>query len=165
MRIGDSEEFDSFGDTDPRKMPSHLFHGALSLNYDSAGRADTTKQNFSVCPRHWYIDTVFRCEACCTEFIFSVKEQRFWYEEREFYVDSLPLRCPACRKQERRIKLLKQQYDSLISDAVRGKDLTAKQVVVEILDELASVSYCFSERMTECHRLLLKQIKKQQDNQ
>lgn len=99
----------------PQKMPEHSFYGALRLDYDSAERADVAKQNFCVQARAWYIDATFRCEACETEFVFSAKEQQFWYEEQRFYVDSMPRKCPECRKQDRKIELLRQQYDSLIS--------------------------------------------------
>ncbi len=92
---------DQFGKSNPRKMPAHLFHDALKLNYDSAQRADTSKQAFTVCPRHWYIDATFRCVDCGCEFVFSREEQKFWYEERKFYVDSQPNRCAACRKKGR----------------------------------------------------------------
>ena len=94
-------ELDVFGDTDPKKMPAHLWSGLRTMDYSSAVRADTTKQDFTVCPRHWYIDAVFQCVDCGKEFLFSAKEQRFWYEERGFYVDSLPKRCAECRKKER----------------------------------------------------------------
>jgi hypothetical protein len=161
MKIA-GHDIDCFGDTDPRKMPTHLFFGALHIDYGTAERADVAKQDFSVCPRHWYINATFRCEACGTKFVFSAQEQRFWYEARRFYVDSQPRRCPACRKQDRRTKLLKQQYDNLISGAVAGEDVAAKQAVVAILDELASTSYRLTERMTERRQLLVKQIKKQQ---
>ncbi|HEY3319367.1 MAG TPA: zinc-ribbon domain containing protein [Planctomycetota bacterium] len=154
--------FDCFGETDPRKMPTHLFFGALHIDYGSAQRADVAKQDFSVCPRHWYVNATFRCKACDTKFVFSAEEQRFWYEERRFYVDSRPRQCPACRKQDRRMKLLKQRYDSLISKAVAGKDVGAKQAVVSLLDELASSSYPLTKRTAERRQLLLKQIKKQQ---
>jgi hypothetical protein len=90
-----------FGESDPREMPAHLFHDALKIDYDSAKCADISKQDFTVCPRHWYIDATFRCADCRSEFVFSAKEQLFWYEERKFYVDSQPKRCAACRKKER----------------------------------------------------------------
>ena len=94
-------EVDLFGDTDPKKMPSHLWGDLRSMDYSTAVKADTTKQNFTVCPRHWFIDAVYRCADCATDFLFSAKEQKFWYEDRHFYVDSLPVRCPECRKKER----------------------------------------------------------------
>ena len=96
-----SVELDVFGDTDPKKMPAHLFGDVRTMNYASAVRADVTKQDFTVCPRHWYVDAVFRCIDCGSDFLFSATEQRFWYEDRRFYVDSRPTRCVACRKKER----------------------------------------------------------------
>jgi hypothetical protein len=56
--------FDMYDRTDPRKMPSHLFHGALHLAYATAVRADIAKQDYSVCPRFWYIDAAFACRRC-----------------------------------------------------------------------------------------------------
>jgi|SRR5882724_5183574 len=153
---------DVFGDTDPHKMPKHLFFDVIFINYDSAERADVTEQDFSVCPRHWYIDATFRCEACGSKFVFTAKEQRFWYEDRRFYVDSQPRRCPACRKKERRMKLLKQQYDSLIAEAISSKDVSKKTTVVGILDELASTSLRLPKKMSEHRQLLLRQMRKLQ---
>lgn len=92
---------DIFGSTDAKKMPPHLFYGAVSIDYTTAVRADISKQDYTVCPRHWYVDAIFKCVDCGTEFLFSAKEQHFWYEERRFYVDSYPKRCPDCRKKER----------------------------------------------------------------
>jgi hypothetical protein len=98
-------EVSNFGEHDPKKMPAHLFHAAVQVDYASAVRADITKQDFTVCPRHWYIDATFKCVDCGSEFPFSAKEQFFWYEERRFFVDSLPKRCALCRKKERARKL------------------------------------------------------------
>ena len=103
---------DISGSTKPQKMPLHFFHGAVSLDYSTAVRADITKQDYSVCPRHWYIDAVFKCADCGAEFLFSAKEQHFWYEERRFYVDSYPKRCPDCRKKERVRKATAQKPKS-----------------------------------------------------
>jgi hypothetical protein len=94
-----------FGNTDPKKMPLHLFHGVVSIDYGTAVRAQVAKQDYTVCPRHWYIDATFKCIDCGNDFLFSTDEQRFWYEQRRFFVDSIPTRCPACRKKERARKL------------------------------------------------------------
>lgn len=89
------------GDTDPKKMPAHFWVGLRSMNYGTAVRAEVKKQNYTVCPRHWYIDATFRCVDCKQDFVFSASEQKCWYEQRRFYVDSKPIRCVACRKEER----------------------------------------------------------------
>ncbi len=165
---------DSFGNTNPRKMPKHHFFRALEIYYDTAVRADIAKQDYSVCPRYWYIDATFACEGCGAEFIFSAHEQKFWYEDLRFYVDSKPRNCSACRKKNRRLKSLKQQYDGRIAEAISSQDLSLKIAVVGILDELAappthrpSVSipklWVGLPKKMEAHReVLVKQIKKRQ---
>jgi hypothetical protein len=72
--------FNLFGESDPHGMPPHFFWGHLRLNYASAIRADTSRQDFTVAPRHWYIDAIFRCVRCDGEFDFTAVEQRSWYE-------------------------------------------------------------------------------------
>ena len=93
-------EFDLFGDTDPKKMPAHLWGHVRTMDYSTAVRADTAKQNYTVCPRNWYIDAVYRCRDCGEDFVFSVTEQRYWYEQRRFFIESRPVRCVKCRKKE-----------------------------------------------------------------
>src|SRR4051794_10797523 len=88
--------FDSFGDSDPRKMPGHLFWGVRHLDYSTAVRADISQQNFSVCPRHWYIDAAFHCSRCDQSFVFTADEQKFWYEQLKFWIDSIPKECATC---------------------------------------------------------------------
>ena len=75
---------DILGDTDARRMPPHFFPGAISIQYGTAVRSDISKQNYAVCPRHWYIEATFKCQDCGSDFSFSVEEQRFWYEKRRF---------------------------------------------------------------------------------
>ena len=66
---------DTFGSTDPKQMPMHLFFGASAVHHHTAIRANIEKQNYSVCPRHWYIDADFKCERCGREFT-GVSESR-----------------------------------------------------------------------------------------
>lgn len=44
--------FDLFGENHPHDMPSYFFWRHLRLDYASAVRADTSKQDFTVAPRH-----------------------------------------------------------------------------------------------------------------
>src|SRR6185436_18703578 len=69
-----------FGENNPKRMPKHLFFGAQRLDYKTAQRADISKQHYTVCPRHWYVDATFICSDCGREFVFTASEQRFWYE-------------------------------------------------------------------------------------
>ena len=79
---------DTFGSTDPKQMPTHFFFGASAVHHHTAIRANIEKQNYSVCPRHWYIDADFKCERCGREFTWSVGEQKVWFEDYFSWVDS-----------------------------------------------------------------------------
>src|SRR5574341_1550125 len=125
-----------FGENSPKRMPGHLFFGARWMDYSTAVRADISKQNYSVCPRHWYVDATFACRDCDKEFTFTASEQRFWYEERRFWIDSLPTRCPPCRKEQRTRLNLRKRYDALIATALGACSLETKKEVVAIINEL-----------------------------
>jgi hypothetical protein len=48
-----------------------------------------------------YFDKTYSCTDCHTKFIFSAKEQQYWYEELKFWVQSYPRQCLACRRKRR----------------------------------------------------------------
>jgi len=158
----DGVEFDSFGDTDPKKMPLHLFFGARNIAYATAQRADISQQNYSVCPRHWYIDATIRCCDCLQDFAFSASEQRFWYEDRKFYVDSFPKRCAACRRKERTRLEHRQRYDAIIETALaRNAPVDQKQQVIAIIDELEEAEGDLPEKLKQNRETLLAQLAKE----
>lgn len=64
---------------------------------ESAIPADTTKQNFSVFPRGYYVDMLKRCRECGRPFLFFAREQQYWYETLGFYIDADCADCPECR--------------------------------------------------------------------
>ena len=99
-------------------MPPHFFYGSLRLDYGSAVRADPDSQNYGVCPRYWYIDATFRCARCNAEFSFTATEQRTWYEEYGFWIDSLPKHCLACRRELRDLKAARQEYDQCVEEVL-----------------------------------------------
>jgi len=74
-------------------MPLHFFFGAIDLDFSTAIRANVEAQDYTVAPRHWYLDARFRCGACNAEFVWSAKEQQAWFETYRFYVDSQPNLC------------------------------------------------------------------------
>ena len=81
-------------------MPLRFFPDA-NPDYSTAVHADISKQNYPVCPRHWYVDAETICTDCSEPFIFSASEQKFWYEDLHFWVESFPKQCPPCRKTRR----------------------------------------------------------------
>ena len=151
---------DSFGSTDPKKMPLHHFYGAHEIDYSTAIRANTAVQDCSICPRHWYIDARFRCAECGADFLWSAQEQRAWIETYRFCVDSQPRHCPDCRTKRRNIHHLRQEYDALVSPARSGGTLNQKERVIEIVDALEDYFGRIPDKLTETRDLFQKQVAK-----
>jgi len=155
---------DGFGARDPRAMPPHFFLGALELDYDSAVKADTRKQNTTVTPRYWYIDAKVRCERCGAIFTFSAREQQAWYEEYGFYVDSFPKHCLDCRRLLREVKALRQAYDRSIAQALQSDSLEEKRRVAEVIDRFEALGERLPDKMIEQRRALARQVERLADD-
>jgi hypothetical protein len=147
-----------FGSDDPREMPPHFFLWSLRVDYETAVRADTDKQNCSICPRYWYVDAIFPCRRCGAEFGFSAAEQRAWYEEYGFWVDAVPRHCPACRRDLRNLKALRQEYDRSVSYVLRQGDLGSKKRLADVIDQLYELGGDLPARINENRRRLAHQI-------
>lgn len=132
-----------FGSDDPLDMPAHLFHRSLRVDYETAVRGDTDKQNCSICPRHWYVDAIFQCDRCGAEFTFTTAEQRAWYEDYGFWVDSLPRHCLACRRELRNLKTLRQEYDRTVAQAIRHGTLESKKRLAGVIISFTSLEASF----------------------
>ena len=154
---------DVLGSTDPRLMPRHLFWNGIRLDYSTATRADIRKQNYSVCPRHWYIDATFLCSRCNKEFCFTVAEQRQWYEGLGFWIDSIAKQCKECRQQVRREKTLRREYDRNILDAIKSDDGAQKQKMADLIDELSLLVNPIPTAIVESRKRLARQIARQSD--
>ena len=155
---------DIFGSTDPRKMPEHMFYGTIHLDYKSAIRGNPQKQNYSVCPRHWYIDAGFECESCHREFIWTAREQKAWFEIYNFWIDSKPRLCKGCMANRKRLESLRKEYDSIVGDAQSKSELDLKQRVIAIIYELESAFTSLPEKMIVTKNLFEHQIQKAQQD-
>lgn len=151
---------DIFGDTDPKLMPRHLFGGAYQLDYASAIRGNPAKQNFSVCPRHWYLDAIFKCDMCRENFTWSAAEQKTWFEQWHFWIDSVPNQCPQCRKLRREAKAARQEYDAIVEQARQGNDLTLKARVLALIDEMTATDDQLPAKIKETYEAFTTQLKK-----
>ena len=147
-----------FGLNDPREMPVHFFLRAVSIDYRTAVRADADRQNRSICPRYWYVDTVFPCARCGTQFTFSAAEQRVWYEEYGFWIDSVPTRCLACRHDLRELRALRAEYDQTVAQVLDAGDPAARRRLAEVIDRLYEVGGELPPRITENRRRLANLI-------
>ena len=150
----------NFGRDDPREMPAHFFYRSLRIDYDSAVRADPERQNCSICPRYWYVDTIFPCDRCESEFAFSAAEQRIWYEEYGFWIDSLPKHCLECRRALRDLKAARQEYDRSIEEALRSDNAELKKRVAEVIDQLYELGGELPLRINTNRRRLAGQLER-----
>lgn len=148
----------SFGEDDPREMPAHFFFRALRINHETAVRADVGKQNCSICPRYWYVDAIFPCERCGAEFTFSAGEQRAWYEEYGFWVDSLPRHCLPCRRDLRTLKAARQEYDRSVAHVLLHGDIASKQRLALVIDQLYELGGELPPRINENRRRLASEL-------
>jgi hypothetical protein len=157
---GNGNSVTGFGQDNPREMPIHFFYGSLRLDYGSAVRADPDSQNCSVCPRYWYIDAIFPCARCGTEFSFTAAEQRTWYEEYGFWVDAFPKHCLACRRDLRNLKDLRHEYDRGVKRAIEGGDLESKKRIANTIDQLYEIGGDLPPGINENRRRLGRQMAK-----
>jgi Probable zinc-ribbon domain len=149
-----------FGRNNPREMPAHLFYRSLRIDYSTAVRADFERQNCSICPRYWYVDATFPCERCGAKFTFSAEEQRVWYEDYGFWIDSLPTHCLDCRRQLRELKGVRQEYDRSVARVLRTGDLEAKKRLAGVIDRLYEIGGELPPRINQTRRRLANQIAK-----
>ncbi len=147
-----------FDEGDPRKMPTHFFWGCLHPDYESAIKADITRQDYCSYPRHWYIDATFRCDRCEELFCFSAAEQKAWYEDYGIYVDSCPRHCRECRKELRDLKALQQEFDREITRAMTTDDLDLKVRLVAVIDLLRAEKPELPLKVQENRNRLARQI-------
>ncbi len=71
---------------------------------------DPTRQNFGIGGAQlYYVDRHKRCESCTRQFVFSAKEQQYWYEQLGFIRDSTAKDCAPCRRERRAEKRLMAQ--------------------------------------------------------
>jgi hypothetical protein len=149
-----------FGRDNPREMPRHLFFGTVGLDYGSAVRANVDRQNCSICPRYWYVDATFTCRECGARFTFSAAEQRVWYEDCGFWIDSLPAHCLDCRRRLRTLKAIRQEYDREIAHALETRDVDTKNRLATLIDLLYEIGGELPPRITEHRRRLANAIAK-----
>lgn len=78
-----------------------------------------------------YVRQHYRCDTCPEAFEFSPKEQAFWYEDLQLFVDIRPTSCTPCRKKIRSYKRNQKRLGQLLKI---GKNLTTDN-----LEEIANI--------------------------
>lgn len=105
-------------------------------------------------PIEVYVDLKYICRNCQQEFSFDAKEQKHWYEELGFIIDSRPVHCQNCRKEIRKIKNAQQKLMQLLS--------TEGKLSLEELQEIANYYTIIGAReKAEAFQRRIKNLKNQ----
>lgn len=91
----------------------HWSYRGKNIFPESALLADTAKQNYSMYPRHFYVDVAQLCRECGRPFLFFAREQRYWFETLGFYVDADCVHCPECRRDSQAMRRRLRRYSDL----------------------------------------------------
>jgi hypothetical protein len=120
---------------------------AYDLDYQpelpkGAVRGNVRRQHFCIqchVPRYFYVDLQRVCEQCKSEFVFSGKEQKYWYETLQFHFDSVAKHCPDCRKKRRSAKIAQEHVAKATAEAQAtpkdpAKQLALAEAVIRLLE-------------------------------
>lgn len=119
---------------------------------NTAIAADLSRQGPATVPVTHYFDVRRTCRDCHRPFIFFAREQKYWYEELGFPLESDCVRCVPCRKGQQGLALKRERYEELFHVAERTVDES-----LEMADCCLSLveASLFSARQTARVRMLL----------
>lgn len=125
---------------------------------NTAIAADLERQAPATVAVTHYFDLARECRDCKRPFIFFAEEQKHWYEELGFGLDSDCVRCVECRKREQGIARHRETYEALFHVANRDVDQT-----LEMADACLSLieARVFSQRKAETVRMLFNSLPKE----
>ena len=122
--------------------------------------ADLTQQTLATVPVSHYYDVKRQCLDCSKSFIFFAEEQKHWYEELGFGLESDCVRCVDCRKRQQGLALTRERYVELfhVSDRTTDENFEMAACCLSLIE--ANV---FHMRQTERVRMLLNRISAEYD--
>ena len=122
---------------------------------NTAIAADLSRQTPTTAPVTHYFDLERQCRDCNRNFIFFAEEQKHWYEQLGFGLESDCVRCVDCRKQQQGIARQREIYESLFHIANK-----TDQQLLEMADAcLWLIEHdVFTTSQTERVRMLLNSI-------
>lgn len=150
-------KFPQYTGLDPDCRISRLHGGNIIPK--TAIEADVSKQVDATVPISYYFDMDQVCRKCSRPFIFFAEEQKYWYEELGFYLWSVAVCCPSCRKELRVIRRLQKKYEQLIHVANPSVDelFEMANVCLTLVEEGV-----FHARQTEHVRAIINRIPAEQ---
>jgi hypothetical protein len=129
---------------------------------DTAVAADLSRQSRATVQVTHYFDIDRICRDCRRPFIFFALEQKHWYEELGFGLESDCVRCAPCRKVEQGLARLRQRYEDLFHTPERSdeQNLEMAECCLELIE-----AGSFGGRQTERVRMLLRKVDQSLDAQ
>ena len=90
----------------------------------TAIKADLSAQTPMTFPFTYYYDVTRKCHSCAKLFIFFAEEQKYWYEELQFYGGVNCHHCIVCRKQRQHVRVTTKRYEELLRVVGRTTEQT-----------------------------------------
>ena len=108
----------------------------------------------TVAVTHYY-DVTRQCRDCGRSFIFFAEEQKHWYEELGFGLESDCVRCVPCRKRQRGAAGKRERYEELfhVPDRTADENLEMADCCLYLIE-----SHTFTRRRLEHVRMLLNTV-------
>lgn len=125
---------------------------------NTAVEADLSLQTSAMIPVTHYFDVTRKCADCGRPFIFFAQEQKHWYEELGFGLDSDCVRCVNCRKRQQGIAMARERYEELfhVPERTAEENLEMAACCLALIE-----SNTFSKARTQQVRSLFNRIRKQ----
>jgi hypothetical protein len=81
--------------------------------------ADVSRQRRATLHVTHYFDARRVCRKCGMPFLFFAEEQKHWYEDLLFPLEADCLDCAPCRKDEQRVRAIREKYEALLHKTPR----------------------------------------------
>ncbi len=140
----------------PGKVTFH-WHSSKSCRIPgTAITADLARQTAATVAVTHYFDVERICQDCGRPFIFFAQEQKHWYEELGFGLDSNCVRCVPCRKRQQGIGRHRERYEELFHVPARtvAENLEFADCCLTLIEQGV-----FHKRQTERVRMLLNLVR------
>jgi len=120
---------------------------------NTAIAADLSRQKPATVAVTHYFDAKRVCADCRKPFIFFAAEQKYWYEELGFPLESDCVRCVPCRKKQQGVESTRQRYEELfhVQDRTPEQDLEMVECSLMLVE-----AGLFGKRQLERIRGILK---------
>jgi hypothetical protein len=139
-----------------RKLPQTSFYSHdVRRIPNTAIPADLSRQTPATVAATHYFDLDRMCCDCGRRFIFFAEEQKHWYEELGFGLESDCVRCVECRKREQGLAQKARRYEELFHEPNRTaeQNLEMAECCVVLME-----SSIFGLRQTQRVRKLLNKV-------